>query len=1008
VVVSRAVVNFSDLARRQASLEASLPAGVRKVKVQPPEHERPARKPLPPGAIVKLAPEANASPAAPSAVGPGAPRTLALSNSFLAEADNDTVIPPDTQGTAGPNRLMVTLNSNVVVEDRFGNQLTAVSLDAFWAPTGNTITTDPRVAYDPYNDRWIVATSGDFLSSTAGVLVGVSQTGDPTGNWNLYKVAVDSTGQHLCDFPRLGFNKKWVVVMCDVFIDAGPFLTGRIYVFDKFDLYNQGAGAPVVFDDNIDNNPNGGDSSVAPAITYDNNVDTEYLVEEYNGNDTNTHNGLLRLWAIIGPVNAPALSTIAFPATSVAWDEGMTVDNFAPQSGSATGIDVGDARIGNVIYRNGNLWTTHPVFYPCCTPTTAPNRSAIQWWEIDTSGNVLQRGVIDSPDHSHFRSYPSIAVNQYDDALVGYARFSSTEFAGGFYSFRSHLDPGSVLEAETTLRAGDATYVKTGGGTSNRWGDYSNTSVDPIDDTSFWTIQEYAAAPSSHWSTWWGQVTLFGTPAGFQVKLTPSSTTVTAGVPLTDFAATAVDAQGLPVLNYSGTVHFTSSDPGFSHPDYTFVPSDQGTHHFSGVTLFKAGAQSITVADLANSFQSQQNFTVVPPSFIASNGNSQIAGTPFIFTLTVQDAFHNIVTGYRGTVHFTSTDPSFSLPDYTFTASDSGVHQFSGTLFKAGPETVTLTDAVNSLQTTMNFTVSPAALASLSISGPVSATAGVAFGITVTAQDSFQNTIPGYSQTVQFSSSDPTATLPGNYTFQPGVDHGTHNFSATLTRAGAQNIVITDGSLFGSGTVNVIAASADHLVVSAPATVTSGKPFTVRVLAQDAYNNVATGYTGTVQFSTSDASHALPPTYTFLTAGQGLHYFLNGVTLNTVGTQSVTVTDTVTGTITGSASVNVAHLSGVPRIVRVRLGQPFNLPLADFTDDQNTSTFSTSTDWGDNTGITPGTVAGGSGSYSISDSHVYTHPPEKPITVTITDTSHGYGPVLITVPVRMWPRTESH
>src|SRR5215471_10636576 len=87
VVVSRAVVNFSELARRHSLL----PATVRKAKVQPPEHERPARKPLPPGAIVKLAPEANASLAAPSAIGPPAPRTLMLSNSFLAEADNDTV-----------------------------------------------------------------------------------------------------------------------------------------------------------------------------------------------------------------------------------------------------------------------------------------------------------------------------------------------------------------------------------------------------------------------------------------------------------------------------------------------------------------------------------------------------------------------------------------------------------------------------------------------------------------------------------------------------------------------------------------------------------------------------------------------------------------------------------------------------------------------------------------------------------------------------------------------------
>ena len=45
------------------------------------------------------------------------------------------------------------------------------------------------------------------------------------------------------------------------------------------------------------------------------------------------------------------------------------------------------------------------------------------------------------------------------------------------------------------LRAGDGAYFKTFSGTENRWGDYSATVVDPVNDTDFWTIQEYAANP---------------------------------------------------------------------------------------------------------------------------------------------------------------------------------------------------------------------------------------------------------------------------------------------------------------------------------------------------------------------------------------------------------------------------------------------------------------------------------------------------------------------------------
>jgi len=57
----------------------------------------------------------------------------------------------------------------------------------------------------------------------------------------------------------------------------------------------------------------------------------------------------------------------------------------------------------------------------------------------------------------------------------------------------------------------------------------------------------------------------------------------------------------------------------------------------------------------------------------------------FSLTITIQDAYGNIVTGYTGTVHFTSTDNKATLPsNYTFTASDQGVHTFSGLVLRRG------------------------------------------------------------------------------------------------------------------------------------------------------------------------------------------------------------------------------------------------------------------------------------------------------------------------------------
>src|SRR5262249_52952706 len=73
------------------------------------------------------------------------------------------------------------------------------------------------------------------------------------------------------------------------------------------------------------------------------------------------------------------------------------------------------------------------------------------------------------------------------------------------------------------------------------------------------------------------------------------------------------------------------------------------------------------------------------------------AGAPQSFTVTVVDGYGHAITGYAGTVHFTSSDPQADLPDdYTFAASDQGVHTFTATLKTAGRQSLTATDTENS------------------------------------------------------------------------------------------------------------------------------------------------------------------------------------------------------------------------------------------------------------------------------------------------------------------------
>jgi uncharacterized delta-60 repeat protein len=190
-----------------------------------------------------------------------------------------------------------------------------------------------------------------------------------------------------------------------------------------------------------------------------------------------------------------------------------------------------------------------------------------------------------------------------------------------------------------------------------------------------------------------------GDSPSFLVTGFPSS--VTAGTAGT-FTVTARNADGSTNTNYTGTVHFTSSDPHAVLPaDYTFTAADQGVHTFSG-TLVTAGSQSITATDTATgtTFGSDAGITVTPAvatQFILSAPSSVSKGAKLNVTLTVEDAYGNVVTGYTGTVHFTSSDGTATLPaNYAFTATDAGVHTFTNVVLrKRGTQTLSVIDTQN-------------------------------------------------------------------------------------------------------------------------------------------------------------------------------------------------------------------------------------------------------------------------------------------------------------------------
>jgi len=175
-------------------------------------------------------------------------------------------------------------------------------------------------------------------------------------------------------------------------------------------------------------------------------------------------------------------------------------------------------------------------------------------------------------------------------------------------------------------------------------------------------------------------------------------------------------------------------------------------------------------------------------------------------------------------------------------------------------------------------------------------TTGVAFPLTVTATDDYNNPATNYNGVVRFTSSDSQAVLPANIALKNGVGI----FNVTLITTGWQSVTVTDtviSSISGSQfNIRVDLASGVTFVVSGiPSPSIAGVVQSVTVTAKDVNNNLVKSYSGTVRFTSSDSQAVLP-------ANVGL---INGVgsfsvTLKTAGIQSITATDATVSSIDGS------------------------------------------------------------------------------------------------------------
>lgn len=414
-------------------------------------------------------------------------------------------IPPDTMGAVGPNHFVEILNGAYSVYDKSGALVgSRISQTQFWTNAGVTGlsnpggggvgTGDPRILFDPSSQRWFAVgfTSGGSLPNN--LLVAVSKSADPTAGFTGFKIQNGSNPGTFADFPMVGINQSGLYISTNNFTSGNASTSTGVLVVPKADLL---LATPTVANakqvTNIDPNTTG--FSAQPLVNYGGAGPDNLLLSSYNSTN-------LRFSTVNGPLSSPTVTGGTFNAVS-----GNVNTQNAHQPGGPNTINTGDSRFsGNVIQQGNFIWSVQT--------NTIGGQEALVWHRFDATTLALdESGTIGDPNSDYY--YGSIAVNPNGDVVIGYTRSGVNEFASTYASV-GHFDGTSTTFGSPTLtHAGTGAYNITFGGSRNRWGDYSATTLDPSDPNSFWTIQEWASGDSpfgqnnpGNWHTQITQITI--------------------------------------------------------------------------------------------------------------------------------------------------------------------------------------------------------------------------------------------------------------------------------------------------------------------------------------------------------------------------------------------------------------------------------------------------------------------------------------------------------------------
>jgi hypothetical protein len=440
-----------------------------------------------------------------------------LSNVDQAGVNNGfSVEPPDQALCAGNGFIFEGVNDAFAVYYENGKHAFGTAqANAFFGVPFELNVSDPRCIYDKASDRWFVTMveyPNDF--SKNHLEIAVSQSGDPTGAFNLYEIDVTHDGSDffvgdcpcIGDQPLIGADAHGFYISTNSF-GVKSFEGAQVYALSKAALA-KGAHTPVVLFDHL--SPLLGaievSYSIQPSTTPPGAqfaADTEFLAQSMivkkrasqlavwtinNTSKIDTDSDALTMSLAITPTQVYVLPV---PAEQKAGPtpraEAAAVDDTAPGPANEQDLDGNDQRLQQVMYRNGQLWTT---LGTASVSDDTPVRDAAAWFVINVTNrgthptaNIAAQGYVAGPDSSHLL-YPALAVNARGEATMVFT-LTGPEFfpSAAAWKLGTHSPIHMLFEGKEP-QDGFSAY----GFNRPRWGDYSAAAVSS--DGTIWLATE--------------------------------------------------------------------------------------------------------------------------------------------------------------------------------------------------------------------------------------------------------------------------------------------------------------------------------------------------------------------------------------------------------------------------------------------------------------------------------------------------------------------------------------